>query len=104
MWYTRWVEVTYLIRTYTDKVLSAGTMQTVKAGTKVEGWLECDGSEYDPEQYPELHKVLTQEQVILEKRTWWQKLLGKKAKIIGYRTVGVYGENRLPDLRGKIVR
>jgi len=99
------VVVTYLILTKGNGQIGAGTIQTViTSGTKVPGWLECDGSEYDPEDYPELHKTLTGIRAIYAKRSFWQRLFRRPPQIVRYETYGIYGENRLPDLRGRIVR
>lgn len=56
--------------------------------------LPCDGREYDPGRYPDLHALL---QGMWRVRRWrWVPFV--------YRTVtgGAYGENRVPDLRGKV--
>lgn len=64
------------------------------------GWLECDGSEYDPEQYPDLHQMLQRKRNIYAKRSVIDRVLRRKPKKIGEETYGIYGVNRLPDLGG----
>lgn len=103
--YVRYIpEVKYLIKTEGNGIILAGTIQTVSPDFPVtEGWLECDGSEYDPEQYPELHAILSSTREVWV-RSFWDKLFGRKGKFSHVKEIGIYGKNRLPDFRGRVVR
>ncbi len=62
----------------------------------IEGGLLCDGSEYDPERYPELDLVLKQPGVAYRHRFWrWR--WGR------YETTYPFGVHRLPDCMGRKV-
>ena len=94
----------YYIKTESNGIISAGTIQTVTDDRPVpEGWLECDGSEYDPEKYPELADALTVRKEVY-RQSFLDRLRGKKGKFWKEVWYTPYGEGRLPDFRGKIVR
>jgi len=91
----------YIIKTEGNGIISAGTVTPWAGGSLPEGWLECDGSHYDPEQYPELHEMLQTVRNIYAPRSVWDKVLRRKPVKIGEEAYGTYGHNRLPDLRGR---
>lgn len=92
----------YLIKTEGNGIIGVGTVMLFSGEPLPMGWLECDGSEYDPEKYPELHKRLTKRVDVFE-RSFWDKLFGRKGKFSHVEVIELYGKNRLPDFRGRIV-
>lgn len=78
-----------VIKTHSDEV-PAG--EIFYASTVTDGWLECDGSEYNPAEYPELHQALVARNS--PPRKWYNIFRRKKEN--------PPDDNRLPDFRGRV--
>lgn len=80
-----------VIKIESDEMVSAGSI--FYATMVTDGWLECDGSEYNPEEYPELHQALVQRNS--PPRKWYNIFRKRKEKLPD--------DNRLPDFRGRVI-
>lgn len=85
--------VCYYMRVLHHDVFPVGTIIAGLCDFNEDGWLPCDGREYDPLEYPELFITL-----VSQHRSFWDRLFSRPGKI-----VHPFGFYRLPDLRDNTI-